>query len=326
MSGGDDQRIRIILDELAQVAGLPPPPPIPPAQMASLGSAIDELLAVLTAAGGLGIPVDNADAQQGQAEREAKINEALAKFPANEQQSATRLAGIDPQGQLSQMTQQLPQLASGMAGAVSGALGGALQPLSQIPQQFSQIGQQAMQMGMGALQHGAGSDLSAAEDLPGELAETSNQFGSGGLSGAPEMAGSGSGSGDGIWGGTTPTAMLGPPPVPSAGTFPASSQTTPSAPVAPPEQSPGARGNMGPMPLMPPTAMHGNGAAGAETKPDAKRVVPPPVRNGAQVQGRITTPPPVPAVTKHIAGKPVTTRRILLPDRKNDDADSGLDN
>ena len=318
MSGDDDQRIRIILDELAEVAGLPPPPPIPPAQMASLGSAIDELLTVLTAAGGVGIPGDNADAQRGQAERETKINEALAKFPANEQQSAARLAGIDQPGQMTQLAQQLPQLASGMAGAVSGALGGVLQPLSQIPQQLSQLGQQAMQMGMGTLQHGTGSDLSAAEEIPGELAETGDQFGSDGPGGAPEFAGSGSG----ITGGTTPTAMLGPPPVPSAGTFPASSQTTPSAPLNPPEPSSGPKGNMGPMPMMPPTAMRGSGAAETEAKTDTKRVVPPSMKNGAPVQGRITTAPPISAVTKNLDGKPLTTRRILLPDRKNNEADS----
>ncbi len=79
MSGEGDQQLKIILDQLAQLLGLPPPPAIPPAQLASAGSAIDNLLQVLTAAGGIGIPGDNADAQRGQAEREAKINDALTK-------------------------------------------------------------------------------------------------------------------------------------------------------------------------------------------------------------------------------------------------------
>lgn len=318
MTGDGDQRLKIILDELAQLAGLPPPPPIPPAQMASLGSAIDGLLAVLTAAGGVGIPGDNADAQQGQSEREAKINDALAKFPANEQQSAAQLAGIGQQSQpsqLTQMAQQLPQIASGIAGAISGALGGALQPLSQIPQQLSQAGQQAMQMGMGSLQHGTGSGMAAAEGASGDPLGFGDEFGGDGLA---DAAGAGSGGGA-AWGGTTPTAILGPPPTPSAGTFPASSPAMPAATPSPPEPPAAPKGGMGAMPMMPPGAMHGSGDSGSGAKPDTKRIVAPSVKNGAPVQGRITTPPPTPTVAKRVEGKPVTTRRILLPDRKNDD-------
>ncbi|MGH3522228.1 MAG: hypothetical protein ACRDU4_05220, partial [Mycobacterium sp.] len=58
-------------------------------------------------------------------------------------------------------------------------------------------------------------------------------------------------------------------------------------------------------------------------KTDTKRVVPPPVKNGAPVQGRITAPPTAPTVTKHLQGKPIATRRIILPDREADDDGAG---
>jgi hypothetical protein len=77
------------------------------------------------------------------------------------------------------------------------------------------------------------------------------------------------------------------------------------------------------MPMMPPGAMQGAGGAGNDAKPDTKRVVAPAVKNGAPVQGRITTPPPSPEVTKRVDGKPVASRRILLPDQKRDDDDTG---
>lgn len=308
MSGDGDQRLEIILDQLARLLGLPPPPPIPPAQLATAGSAIDDLLRVLTAAGGIGIPGDNADAQRGQAEREAKINDALAKFPANEEQSAAQLAGVGQQGQMAQMLQQLPQMASGIAGGIAGALSGALQPLSQIPQQVAQASQQAMQM----LQQGAES----AEATPGELLGD----GIGGPSAAGELAEAGGGGADG---GTAPAAMLGPPQTPSAGTYPASSPTTPMAPPNTSESTAAPRGGMTGMPMVPPGAMHGPGNASNETKPDTKRLVVPSVKNGAPVQGRITTPPPAPEVTKRVEGKPVATRRILLPDDPKRDDDAG---
>ena len=76
---------------------------------------------------------------------------------------------------------------------------------------------------------------------------------------------------------------------------------------------------MGAMPMVPPGAMHGAGGTGSDAKTDTKRVVAPAVKNGAPVQGRITTPPPTPEVTKRGEGKPVASRRILLPDHKRED-------
>ena len=74
--------------------------------------------------------------------------------------------------------------------------------------------------------------------------------------------------------------------------------------------------------MMPPGAMHGAGGASKDEKPDTKRIVAPTVKNGAPVQGRITTPPPSPEVIKRVEGKPIASRRILLPDPKRDDEDA----
>ncbi|MDP7724450.1 hypothetical protein [Mycobacterium sp. TY814] len=311
MSGGDDQ-LRIILDQLSQLLGIPPPPMITPDQLATGASSISQLLRALGAAANAGDSADYGEALAGHDEREAKTSDALAKFPANEQQAAAQLAGVGGSGEMGQMLQQMPQMASGIAGGIAGALGGLLQPLSQIPQQLAQAGQQAMQAGMGMMQQGAG----AAEAEPEELAGAERGLGSeaGELSGA----GGGGGSGGGGVEGTTPTAMLGPPPTPSAGTVPASSQAVAPAPTATPESAPAQRGAMGAMPMMPPSGMHGAAGASGENKPETKRIVGPTVKNGAPVQGRITAPP-MPAVTKHVDGKPVATRRIALPEVKRDD-------
>lgn len=316
---GDDQ-LRIILEQLSQLLGIPAPPMVTPDQLASGSSKISQLLRALGAAANAGDAEDYGEALAGHAEREAKTSEALAKFPANEEQAAARLAGVGGQGEMSQMLQQVPQMASGIAGGIAGALGGLLQPFSQIPSQLAQAGQQAMQAGMGMMQQGGHlGDTESGELLGGE-----GEFGggSGGLAGGGGANGGG-GGGAGFEG-TTPTAMLGPPPTPSAGTVPASSQA--ASPVSTPPAEPAAtpRGAMGAMPMMPPGAMQGAAHSGSDTKPDTKRIVGPTVKNGAPVQGRITTPPPKPAVVKHVEGKPVPTRRILMPDDKRDaDADPG---
>jgi hypothetical protein len=316
MSGDDGQRIQIFLDGLAQLTGQPPPPLITPDQLAAGRAMISQLLKVLGVASNSGDPADMADAQTGYAERDAKTGDALAKFPANEAESSAKMAGVGNQNEMTQMLQQLPQMASGIAGSLTGALNGLMQPLQQIPQQVAQIGQQAMQAGMGALQHGAGGAAAAGEAIPGELA---------GATGSAGELGGGGGVGGGGLGATTPTAMLGPLPAPSAGTEPASSHTPSPAPPNAPTSPAAPRGAMGAMPMVPPGAMHGAAGTGSDAKPDTKRIVAPSVKNGAPVQGRITTPPPAPEVTKRVEGKPIASRRILLPDHKrdDDDADSG---
>jgi hypothetical protein len=311
MSGDDE--LRIILDQLSQLMGIPPPPMITPDQLATGRSNISQLLRALGAAANAGDAGDNGEAQAGHDEREAKTTDALAKFPANEDEAAAQLAGVGGSGQMSQMLQQMPQMASGIAGGIAGVLGGVLQPLSQIPQQLAQAGQQAMQAGMGMMQQGAG----AGHVEPAEFSDAEDELGGGG--GHFSETGGGSGGAGGGIEETTPTAMLGPPPTPSAGTVPASSHAASPTPPSATEPATAQRGAMGAMPMMPPGAMQGAGGSASDAKPDTKRIVGPTVRNGAPVQGRITAAPPMPAVIKHVDGKPVATRRILLSDGEGAD-------
>jgi hypothetical protein len=293
--------IKIDLDALAKLGGGPLPPGITPDQLAQGQNLMGQLLRIFGIAANTGDPADAAGAQDGYAERDAKTGDALTKFPANEAESAQKAAQPN---EMAQMVQQIPQMLSGMLGGLSGAMSGFMQPLTQLPQQAMQ----AMQAGMGAMQHGAGG--AAAGAIPAELAGSKSGAGLGG-----------GGGGLGGVGSTTPTAMLGPLPAPSAGTEPASSHTTPTSAGAG-SPAAGPRGAMGGMPMMPPGAMHGAGGAGKDEKPDTKRIVAPTVKNGAPVHGRITTPPPGPEVAKRAEGKPIANRRILLPDPKRDDEDA----
>lgn len=291
------------------------PPPITSDPLVAGATPIEQLLRVLGLAANAGDPQDNSESAEEHATRDAKTSEAAAKFPAQDENAAAEMNGVAGQGDATQMAQQLPQMASGIAGALAGALGGALQPLAQIPQQVTQGAQQAMQTGMGMMQQAGGTadqlDDASLSDLP--LDEFGLDTG--------DLGGSGGGGGDlgggGGLGGTTPTAMLGPPPVPSAGTYPSSAPVIPTPPpsVAAPPAAPTS--GMAGMPMVPPGAMHGAGGAEKDAKTDTKRVSVPPVKNGAPVQGRITTPPPTPHVTKKVDGKPVATRRIIAPNSKS---------
>ena len=72
---------------------------------------------------------------------------------------------------------------------------------------------------------------------------------------------------------------------------------------------------------MMPHGMGGAGAGGKDDKADTKRISVPAVKNGAPVQGRITTPPPTPVVTKSTDDKKLATRRIVIPSDRTAKAD-----
>jgi hypothetical protein len=296
-------KLQILLDELARLTGQPPPPGITPDQLAMGSSLMSQLLKIFGLSANMGDPADTSAAEAGYTDRDAKTNDALAKFPANEADSAQKAAQPN---EMAQMVQQIPQMMSGMLGGLSGAMSGLTQPLTQLPQQAMQ----AMQAGMGAMQHGAGG-AAAAGALPASLA--------GATSGAGLGGGGGGLGGGGL--GTTPTAMLGPLPAPTAGTEPAAAHGASGGAPSSGAPTSAPRGGMGGMPMMPPGAMHGAGGSGKDEKADTKRIVAPTVKNGAPVQGRITTPPPSPEVVKRLEGKPIASRRILLPDQKRDEND-----
>ena len=288
---GDE--LRIYVQQLAQaLQHNMPPPPIPADMPPGAISEIDMLLAGLGMAGNSGDPTDTAAGQAGFEQRGQKTGEAMAKFPAGDQDSSKMLE------QMMQMPQQAIQ-------SVSGLFQGLSQPLNQVLQQVSQISSQLTST-LGKAGQGAGLGTSLPAGALGDAL---------GAGGAAMGAG---GAGAGLAGATTPAGNLGPPPAPTAGTVPMSSQQAPVT-SPPPGEGAGARGQMGGgMPMMPPGA-GGGAASGGDGKAETKRVVPPTVKNGAPVQGRITTPQAAPEVVKRVAGKPIASRRILAPEDKRDD-------
>ena len=300
--------LNVVLHELAAAQGVPPPPPITPDAVVPGGVPLDQLLMALGLASNSGDAADNAGAQEGHGERNLKVNDALTKFPANEEASAGQLGGDE----MLKMIESMPQTAAQIAGSLSGAL---IQPFTQVTQTLFQSGNQLLQAGLGAFSKGAGAGAVApASSLGAGLGADTAKSGAGG--------GGAAGAGGG---GTSPAAMLGPPPTPGGGTAPASSPHGPPIPPAPAEPTSAPTGAMGGTPMMSPAGMHGAGGSGSNDKPGTKRVVPPSIKNGAPIQGRITSPLKPPEVIKRIEGKPVATRRILAPDlRLDDDEDVGL--
>ena len=306
-----DGRLNAAVDQYRHAAAMNvPPPPVTSDPLVAGDTPIEQLLRVLGLAANAGDLTDGTEIIDEHTRRGALTTEAAENFAAQDQQAAA------------QMAQQIPQMASGIAGALAGALGGALAPVAQ-------IAQQAMQAGLGMVQQGAGltaEDVGpAADPLPEDFDTGTDDVGdlsdTGGGGGA-DVAGAGSfdggGSGEGF-GATTPTALLGPPPVPSPGTSPASAPSLPSPAATSAPAASAAGAGMSGAPLIPPAAINGGPGSEREARTDTRRVSVPSVRNGAPVQGRITTVPTPPAVTKRVEGKPVATRRIIPPA----DADSG---
>ena len=314
-----DPKLVAIIENYARANGLNlPPHQIVSDMVASGPSGVEQLLSLLGVSVNSGDPADNLQAQTGQSRREAGLGAAMTQFPATEQNSAAQLAGVGGKDPMSEFT-QLMQGATGIGQGLTSSFTGLLQPFTQIAQQIPQQGMQAMQAVMGAAK-GAGGGAAAAGAIPEELLGAG-----GGLAGgaAGELGGAAGGAGAGL-ASTIPASQLGPPPTPSAGTVPASSTTTPPVPAPPPDAAAGPRGGMGGTPMMPPGPMGGAGGSGGDSKTDTKRVVPPSVKNGAPVQGRIVAPPTAAEVVKRVAGKPVASRRILAPDQKPED-DDGAD-
>lgn len=319
-----DGRLNADVEQYLRAAAMnAEPPPIISDQLVDGGSPIEQLLQMLGLAANEGDPADNADSLDGYAERDARTAEAAEGFAAQDEQAAAQLA------------QQIPQLASGIAGSLAGTLGTVLAPLTQIPQQIAQGAQQVLQAGLGLVQQtggelapgaGAAEDLAAGEfDHPdewgdiGDFGDPGGSFDDDGLGdgGLADSAGFGGGPGAAPPA-TTPAAMLGPPAIPSAATTPSSATSRPPAPAPAAVTAPSSGSGMAGVPMVPPGAVPGGTGTDRDVKADTRRVSVPPVRNGAPVQGRLTTPPGAPTVTRKVEGKPVATRRIALSSDPDD--------
>lgn len=295
-------------DTLSQALyGMPLPPPVAPTPSLSPGtSPADAASGALIAASNAGVPGDTASSVEADADRRAHTADALAKFPANEANSAQQMQAVGAQAGGQQGMQMVQQMVSSVTGALTGALGGLMGPLTQLPQQAMQAGQSAMQPLASAVQqasHGVEA-LAAGDPMSVDSVGSGSESGGGGIGGG--------------LGGTTPAGSLGPPPVPGS-----SPPTTPAGAAAKPVAMPPADGptpGRGPagmtgMPIMPGAA--GAAGEGGKDKPAEKRVSAPGVPNGQPVKGRLTAPPPSVPVAKSGEGKPTVVtnrpnRRIVV--------------
>ena len=302
MGGGD---IQFVPTHWWSTHNAPPPPVVSGYPVTPGGpSPIDQAKGTAGMASGIGVPGDAAGSAEGDADRRARAADALAKFPANEANSAQQMQGVGGQ----QSTQMIQQMVSGIAGALGGAIGGIMKPLTELPQQAMQAGQGAMQPLMSAMQQGMHSAGAAELADPARLVDSLGGESGGGGSGGEMGAGGGGG------GSTTPAGVMGPPPVPSS-----SPPTTPAGAsaksLAPPPASgtptPSGPTGMTGMPMMPPGAMGAGGEGGNKDKPAEKRVTVPGVPNGQPVKGRLTIPPSAPV------GKPGEEKPTVVTSRPN---------
>ena len=286
------------VEKYLQAAGLDAPPPIESDPLVTGATPIEQLLRILGLAANADDPEDIAEGLDEYIRREDKTTEAAEKFAAQDQTAADQVA----------------QVATGIAGALAGALGSVLQPLTQIPQQLGQGATQALQTGLGVLGGPAPrpqrpisepllDDFTTAAD---DVEPSTDEFDGPDDIGPPGEIGNGMGfPGSPVgFGATAPAAALGPAPTPTS-----PSPTTPSPPPA--RTGPPAAPAHAPagMPLIPPM-MATPGAAEQPAKTDTKRVSVPTVRNGAPVQGRLTTGPIEPAAATPSGG---TNRRATTP-------------
>lgn len=300
------------------------PSAVPSDPLISGATPIEQVLRMLGLAANSGDPDDNAASADEHARRAAMTIAAAEGFTTQDAEAAGDMTEIAPEDQstAAAAARELPQLLAGIAGAVSGGLSGLLQPLGQIPQQIAQGAQQVMQAGAGlspaagAVSDGAfGSidDASLFDELSAEdLGFAGDDVDSADLpDGAAELgdaAGISKSPGPGIVLAPAATPLAA---TPSAATLPASAPGSPAPTPAPHIPAAGAGAGMAGMPMIPPGGVTGAGAADRDAKTGTRRIATPPVPNGAPVQGRITAPPPV--ITTTTDGKPVASRRIVMP-------------
>ncbi len=295
------------LDQYLRAAGIDGPPPVIASDALVAGlTPTEQLLRILGLAANADDPADAADSVAQQSDRDVGATESARAFATEDER-----AGADLNGTAAQM----PQLIAGIAGAVAGALGGALQSLGQLPQALGQISpaQGANQIEMDGYREGAEPDLPFDEPFDA-FADTDfgDTWAGGGGDGAAGDAGVAGGGLGGVPG-TMATGVLGPPPVPSAGTAPASAPALRISPPGTGAAPPPAAAGMAGMPLIPPGAMNPATAGDKDAKTETKRVSVPTVRNGAPIQGRLVPPPAAPTVVKRVEGKPVATKRVVAP-------------
>lgn len=273
------------------------PPAVTSDPLVEGGTPVEQLLRALGLAANSGDPLDDSAGLDDYANRDAAMAAAAEGFASQDSTAGSEMS-------------QLPQLAAGIAGALVGVLAGALQPVMQMPAQLAQGAGQALQAGTALMSQYRDTD---SPDFPLSDEQPDEQYG-GVADDVPPMddlspldtTGSGTGSA-----GTAPMALLGPAPIPSATTAPASAAPlSPRAPAAASAPAAGVGGMAG-MPMIPPGPM--SAAANTATPPETKRVAAPTVRNGAPVQGRIAGPPAGPLAPRTLEGRPVEARRIVLP-------------
>ena len=295
------------LDQYLRAAGIDGPPPAIASDALVAGlTPTEQLLRILGLAANADDPADAADSVAQQSDRDVGATESARAFATEDERAGADLNGT---------AAQIPQLIAGIAGAVAGALGGALQSLGQLPQALGQISpaQGANQIEMDGYREGAEPDLPFDEPFD---AFSDTDFGDTWAGGGGDGAAGGTGvAGGGLGGvpGTMATGVLGPPPVPSAGTAPASAPALRISPPGTGAAPPPAAAGMAGMPLIPPGAMNPATAGDKDAKTETKRVSVPTVRNGAPIQGRLVPPPAAPTVVKRVEGKPVATKRVVAP-------------
>ena len=295
------------LDQYLRAAGIDGPPPAIASDALVAGlTPTEQLLRILGLAANADDPADAADSVAQQSDRDVGATESARAFATEDERAGADLNGT---------AAQIPQLIAGIAGAVAGALGGALQSLGQLPQALGQIApsQGANQIEMDGYREGAEPDLPFDEPFD---AFSDTDFGDTWAGGGGDGAAGGTGvAGGGLGGvpGTMATGVLGPPPVPSAGTAPASAPALRISPPGTGAAPPPAAAGMAGMPLIPPGAMNPATAGDKDAKTETKRVSVPTVRNGAPIQGRLVPPPAAPTVVKRVEGKPVATKRVVAP-------------